>query len=71
MHSTETGHITVRENPTCFVIYSGTDIKWCEGAFCIDDTIPFQPTEASVMAKVKTVYGYKASKCTSLYKSFK
>ena len=29
----------------------------CEGLCCNDDTVPYQPTEASVLGKTKTIYG--------------
>ncbi|KAL5479129.1 hypothetical protein EMCRGX_G022611 [Ephydatia muelleri] len=34
----------------------------CEGLCCNDDTVPYQPTEASVLGKIKTIYGDGKSK---------
>ena len=41
---------------------TGAASKECEGVCCIDDTVPYQPTEASVLAKTKIIYGDGKSK---------
>ena len=49
--------------------YSAGGVK-CEWLCCNDDTVPYQPTGASVLRKTMTIYGDGKGKCERSFQEY-